>query len=62
MDFITKTTNTTRFENLLYNAIICLLDFNITDYNGLDDKEFIEFVCDEVGLSEKEYKRIMKIN
>lgn len=62
MDFITKTTNTTRFENLLYNAIICLLDFNITEYNGLDDEEFIEFVCDEVGMSKEEYKTLMKIN
>ena len=57
-----KTNNNTKLETLLYNAIITLLDFNITEYNGIDDEEFIEFVCDEVGMSEEEYKTLMKIN
>ena len=49
-------------EKMLYNAIILLFDENITEYNGLDDEEFIEFVCDEVGMSKEEYKTLMKIN
>ena len=57
-----KTINTTRLETLLYNAIMCLLAFNITDYSGLDDEEFIESVCDELDMSEEEYKTLMKIN
>ena len=57
-----KTNNTTRLETLLYNAIICILALNITEYNGLDDEEFIESVCEEVGMSEEEYKTLMKIN
>ena len=46
-------------EKMLYNAIILLLDENITEYNGLDDEKFIEKVCSEVGMTEKEYRKLM---
>ena len=46
-------------EAKLYNAIILLFDENITEYNGLDDEEFIEKVCNEVGMTEKEYRKLM---
>ena len=49
-------------EVKLYNAIILLFDENITEYNGLDDEEFIEKVCSEVGMTEKEYRKLMLNN
>ena len=49
----------TKMEKMLYNAIILLFDENITEYNGLDDEEFIEKVCSEVGMTEKEYRKLM---
>lgn len=48
-----------KMEKMLYNAIILLFDENITEYNGLDDEEFIEKVCSEVGMTEKEYRKLM---
>lgn len=49
-------------EIKLYNAIILLFDENITEYNGLDDEEFIEKVCSEVGMTEEEYRKLMLNN
>ena len=51
-----------KLEIKLYNAIILLFDENITEYNGLDDEEFIEKVCSEVGMTEKEYRKLMLNN
>ena len=49
-------------ENLkikLYNAILTILDESFTEYNGLDDEEFIEKVCQSVGMTEAEYTELM---
>ena len=49
-------------ENLkvkLYNAILTIFDESFTEYNGLDDEEFIEKVCQSVGMTETEYKELM---
>lgn len=62
LEIILREKKTNKMETMLYNAIILLFDVNITEYNGLDDEEFIEFVCDEVGMSKEEYKTLMKIN
>lgn len=48
-----------KMEKMLYNAIILLFDENITEYNGLDDEEFIEKVCSEVGMTKEEYKKLI---
>ena len=48
-----------KMEKMLYNAIILLFDENITEYNGLDDEEFIDKICSEVGMTEKEYRKLM---
>lgn len=46
-------------EKMLYNAIILLFDENINEYNGLDDEEFVNKVCSDIGMSEDEYKELM---
>ena len=49
-------------ENLkikLYNAILTIFDESFTEYNGLDDEEFIEKVCQAVGMTEPEYEMLM---
>ena len=49
-------------ENLkvkLYNAILTIFDESLTEYNGLDDEEFMEKVCQSVGMTEPEYKELM---
>ena len=40
-------------ENLkvkLYNAILTIFDESFTEYNGIDDGDFIEKVCRSVGI------------
>ena len=59
LEIILREMEKKEMENMLYNAIILLFDENITEYNGLDDKEFIEKVCSEVGMTEKEYRKLM---
>lgn len=56
------TNNEFKLKSIIFNAIIALLDFNITEYKGLDDEEFIEFICDEVGIHKDDYKELMKLN
>lgn len=46
----------------LYNAILTIFDESFTEYKGLDDEEFIEMVCQSVGMTEPEYKELMLIN
>ena len=43
------------YEILLYNAILAWYDDNINTYYGLDDPDFIDRVCDRLGLSLDEY-------
>lgn len=45
----------------LYNAIVTLFDQSFTEYDGLDDEEFIEMVCESVGMTETEYKELMNV-
>ena len=52
-------------ENLkvkLYNAILTIFDESFTEYSGLDDEEFMEKICQSVGMTEIEYKKLMLIN
>ena len=51
-----------KMKTMLYNAIILLFDENINEYNGLDDEEFIDKICSEVGMTKIEYKNLMLIN
>lgn len=46
-------------ENLLYNAIIKWFDDAFTDWGSIDDPDWIEYVCNEIGITKEEYKRIM---
>lgn len=49
-------------ENLkvkLYNAILTIFDESLTVYNGLDDEEFIQKICESVGMTEPEYRELM---
>ena len=52
----------TKMEIMLFNAIILLFDENITEYKGIDDEEFINKVCSEIGMTEDEYKKLMLLN
>lgn len=44
---------------ILYNAIIKWFDDALTDWGSIDDPDWIEYVCNEIGITETEYKRIM---
>ena len=46
-------------KTMLYNAILTIFDESFTEYKGLDDEEFIEKVCESVGMTEPEYKELM---
>ena len=49
-------------ENLkvkLYNAILTIFDKSFEEYNDLDDGDFIEMICQSVGMTEPEYKELM---
>lgn len=59
LEIILREKEKKEMEKMLYNAIILLFDENITEYNGLDDEEFIDKVCSEVGMTEKEYRKLM---
>ena len=48
-----------RMQIMLYNAICLVFDDNFNEYKGLDDEEFIEKICGEVGMTEKEYRKLM---
>ena len=51
-------------ENLkikLYNAILTIFDESLTEYNGLDDENFVEKICQAVGMTETEYKELMLV-
>lgn len=48
-----------RLKTLLYNAILSWYDDSMTEYHGLDDEDFINRVCDYIGLSVEEYKNLM---
>ena len=52
-------------ENLkvkLYNAILTIFDESFTEYKGIDDEEFIEKVCQSIGMTESEYKELMLVH
>ena len=51
-----------RLETMLYNAIMTLFEYNRTEYKGLNDELFIDFVCRNIGLSEAEYEELMTEN
>ena len=49
-------------EVLLYNAIIKWFEDAFTDWEDIDNPDWIDYVCDEIGITEEEYKRIMQLN
>ena len=46
-------------ETLLYNAIISWYDDSITEYHGLDDEEFVNRVCERIGMTESDYEDLI---
>lgn len=46
-------------EKMLYNAIILLFDESLEEYQSLDHPDFINKVCTEIGMTEKEYRKLM---
>ena len=48
-------------EIVLYNAIIKWFDDSFTDWRSIDDTDWINYVCEEVGITHEEYKRIMSL-
>ena len=52
-----------KLETLLYKTIIAWFDeVQYIDYNSIDEQGWIEYVCSEIGITEEEYKKIMKLN
>ena len=49
-------------EDVLYNTIIKWFDDALTDWGSIDDPDWIDYVCNEIGITETEYKRIMKLD
>lgn len=49
-------------EVALYNAIIKWFDDASTDWGSINDTDWIKYVCEEIGITEEEYKRIMELN
>lgn len=49
-----------RVQDLLFNAIIALFDLS-GDYNRLDDEEFIQRVCNHIGMTRTEYDIVMEL-
>lgn len=47
---------------ILYNAIIKWFDDALTDWGSINDPDWIEYVCEEIGITPEEYARIMKID
>lgn len=48
-------------ESLLFNAIIKWFDDN-GNYKGIDDIEWINYVCEETGMTVDQYKKLMQID
>ena len=48
-----------KMEKMLYNAIILLFDESLEEYQSLDHPDFINKVCTEIGMTEKEYRKLM---
>ena len=48
-------------ETKLFNAIVTILDTSFTNYDGLDDEEFIAMICESVGLTLTEYRELMGV-
>lgn len=46
-------------ETLLYNAIISWYDDSITEYQGLDDEDFVNRVCERTGMTEADYEDLI---
>ena len=52
-----------KLETLLYKTIISWFDeVQYIDYDSIDEQGWIENVCSEIGITEEDYKRIMKLN
>ena len=47
------------YENIINNAITVWLSEAIDDWESLDNPEWIEHVCNETGLTEEDYRRII---
>lgn len=48
-------------ESLLFNAIIKWFDDN-GNYKRIDDIEWINYVCEETGMTVDQYKKLMQID
>lgn len=54
-------TRITELENMLFNAIIGWYDDAMESYNGIDDPDFKDRVCENIGISENEYNHICRL-
>lgn len=54
-----KNENIIRLKNMLYNMIVYYYDNSLKEYSGLNDEDFIQEICDEIGLTKKEYKDLI---
>ena len=45
-------------DTIIYNLILMLNDY--FDTQDIDSQSFIDYICEESGLPETEYRRILK--
>lgn len=56
----TDTMTREQLEDELRNTILFLFEC-ITGYSGIDDPDWIELICNEVGFTDEDYRKIMRI-
>ena len=48
-------------EDVLYRAIIKWYDDSFKEWKAIDNPDFVNYVCNEIGISKDEYNRIMRL-
>lgn len=47
---------------VLFDAIICWFEEAFEDWGSIDDPDWIEHVCEGIGITEEEYRKIMELD
>ena len=50
-----------RTKNMLYNVILAWYEDSMYTYEGLNDEDFIDRVCEKTGMTTPEYLELMDI-
>lgn len=47
---------------VLFDAILCWFEESFEDWGSIDDPDWIEHVCEGIGITEEEYRKIMELD